>query len=221
MTIEERRDREKQQMKELILQAAAHIIVTDGYDKLSIRKIANQIEYSPAIIYHYFSNKDEILSQILRQGYKNLMSALAEGQTQEGSPETRLKNLTRKYIDTALENPDQFVAVQLNKSSQVQEFTAYLFAGAAEEKPALKILAKAVEEICTGQNVSEGEIEMTAQIIAASTLGFITKLILEQDIGAHRRKQLIDRFTETVIRMASLKTEAQPIKNVMKRKGTI
>lgn len=221
MTIEERRDREKQQMKELILQAAAHIIVTHGYDKLSIRKIANQIEYSPAIIYHYFSNKDEILCQILHQGYNNLMSALAEGQTQAGSPETRLKNLTRKYIDTALENPDQFLAVQLNKSSQVQEFTAYLFEGAAEEKPALKILSKAVEEICAGQNMADGEIEMTAQIIAASTLGFITKLILEQDIGAHRRKQLIDRFTETVIRMASLRTEAQPIKNIMKRKGTI
>jgi len=216
MTIEDRRDREKLQMKELILQAAAHIIFTEGYDKLSIRKIANQIEYSPAIIYHYFSNKDEILSQILRQGYQNLMSALAEGQTQAGSPEIRLKNLTRKYIDTALINPDQFLAVQLNKSPEVQEFTAYLFAGASEEKPALKILTKAVTEICAGQSVSDGEIEMTAQIIAASTLGFITKLILEQDIGEHRRQQMIDRFTETVVRMAFLHTEAKPIKNVMK-----
>lgn len=212
MTIEDRRDREKLQMKELILQAAARIIVTDGYDKLSIRKIANQIEYSPAIIYHYFSNKDEILGQILRQGYQNLMSALGEGQTQAGSPETRLKNLTTKYIDTALENPDQFLAVQLNKSPEVQEFTAYLYEGAAEEKPALKILAKAIEEICAVQNLPSNEIEMTAQIIAASTLGFITKLILEKDIGEYQRKQLIERFTETVVRMASLKTEARPVK---------
>ncbi len=221
MTIEDRRDREKQQMKELILQAAAHIIVTDGYDMLSIRKIASQIEYSPAIIYHYFNNKDEILNQILLQGYENLMSALTESHTLAGSPETRLKYLTRKYIDTALENPDQFLAVQLNKSSQVQNFTSYLFEGAADEKPALKILAKSIEEICAGQNVTDGEIEMTAQIIAASTLGFITKLIIEQDISAQRRKQLIDRFTETVVRMASLKMEAQPINSVMKRKGTI
>ena len=221
MTSEDRREREKVQMKELILQAAAHIIVTDGYDKLSIRRIANQIEYSPAIIYHYFSNKDEILSQILCQGYQNLMSALSEGQTQEGSPETRLKNLTRKYIGTALENPDQFLAVQLNKSPQVQEFTAYLFDGASEEKPALKILTKAVAEICIGQNISNSEIEMAAQIIAASTLGLITKLILEKDIDEHRKKQLIDRFTETVVRMASPQMEAESIKNVMKRKGTI
>lgn len=211
MTIEERRDREKIQMKELILQAAAHIIVTDGYDKLSIRKIANQIEYSPAIIYHYFSNKDEILSQILRKGYQNLMSALAESQTEAESPEIRLKNLTRKYIDTALKNPDQFLMVQLNKSPQVQEFTAYLFAGASEEKPALKLLSKAIAEICSGKSVSDNEIEMTAQIIAASTLGLITKLILEQDVGEHRRKQLIDRFTETVVSMASPQMEVEPI----------
>lgn len=212
MTIEDRRYREKLEMKELILQAAAHIIVTEGYDKLSIRKIAGQIEYSPAIIYHYFSNKNEILGQVMRQGYQNLMSALAEGQTQAGSAETRLKDLTIKYIDIALENPDQFLAVQLNKSPEVQEFTAYLFEGAAEEKPALKILAKAVEEICAGQNLPSNEIEMTAQIIAASTLGFITKLILEKDIGDNQRKQLIDRFTETVVRMASPQMEAQPVK---------
>lgn len=203
MTIEDRRDREKLQMKELILQAAANIIFTDGYDKLSIRKIANQIEYSPAIIYHYFSNKDEILSHILRQGHQNLMSALTEGLSQSGSPETRLKNLTRKYIDTALENPDQFLAVQLNKLPQVQDFTAYLFSGASEDKPALTILVKAVEEICAGQDLSSDEIEMTAQVIAASTLGLITKLILEQNIGEHRREQMINRFTETVVSMAS------------------
>jgi len=221
MTIEERRDREKLQMKELILQAAAHIIVTEGYDKLSIRKIADQIEYSPAIIYHYFSNKNEILSQVLRQGYQNLISSLAESQEQTGSPETKLKNLTRKYINTALEDPDQFLAVQLNKSPEVQEFTAYLHVGAADEKPALKILARSVEEICAGQNLPGSEIEMTAQIIAASTLGFITKLILEKNISDNQRKQLIDRFTETVVRMAYLNSESQPVKNVMKRKGTI
>ncbi|HVI39231.1 MAG TPA: TetR/AcrR family transcriptional regulator [Anaerovoracaceae bacterium] len=222
MTIEDRRDREKLQMKNLIVQAAAHIIVNEGYDKLSIRKIANQIEYSPAIIYHYFSNKNEILSQVLRQGYQTLMSALSDGQTTNGTPETRIKVLTRKYIDAALENPDQFLAVQLNNSPEVLEFTAYLFEGAAAEKPALTILAQAVQDICAGQNVSSSEIELTAQIIAASTLGLITKLILEKDISEQQRKQLIDQFAETVVRMARRQPETEPVSNnVMKRKGTI
>ncbi|MEL7657443.1 MAG: TetR/AcrR family transcriptional regulator, partial [Bacillota bacterium] len=199
MTIEDRRDREKSQMKDLIIKAAAQIIITEGYDKLSVRKLANQIEYSPAIIYHYFKNKDDIVNQIMRQGYQDLMAALTKGQSEGTSPEDRLKLLTRKYITAALHNPDQFLAIQLNKSPAILDFTSYLFEGASEKKPALKLLTQTVRDICQGQNKSECESEMTAQIIAASTLGLTTRLILEKNISENKRQQLIEHFTDSIV----------------------
>lgn len=203
MTIEERRDREKQQMKELILQTAAHIILAEGFEKLSIRKIANRIDYSPAIIYHYFRNKDEILSQVLRRGHQDFTASLSEGLAEASTPEERLKTLCRNYVRAALKDPDQFLAVQLNDSPEVLEITAYMFENASEEKPTLNILYKTVKEIA-GEGAANREIEITSQIIAASTLGLITKLTLEKNIGENQRNEIIDRFTEAAVRMASL-----------------
>lgn len=206
MTIEDRRDREKQQMKELILQTAADIILAEGFEKLSIRKIANQIEYSPAIIYHYFQNKDEIIGQVLRRGHSDFTSALSQGPEGSAAPEARLKTLVRRYIETALADSDRYLKVQLNGSPEVLEVTAYMYEHAAGEKPALHILFEAVKRIAGG-DIPDREIEMVSQIIAASSLGLVTRLSLEKNIGETRRNQLIDRFTDTAVRMASLRDE--------------
>lgn len=209
MTIADRKERDKQKMKEMILQTATQIIIKEGFEKLSIRKIAERIEYSPAIIYHYFSGKNDILSEILRRGHQNMISSLSENRTLSVTPESRLKELIQNYISAALQDPGQYLAVQLNGSPEVLEFTSYMFEGAAEKKPALKILAGAIEEICAGRNVPKLEIEFTAQIIAASTLGFITRLILEREIEDDRRTQLIERFKEAVVGMAVLPKEIE------------
>ena len=61
MGISERREREKQELREKILEKAKEILIKEGQDNLSIRNIATAIEYSPATIYLYFQDKDEIV----------------------------------------------------------------------------------------------------------------------------------------------------------------
>ena len=60
MAIKERKEREKQDMRNLIIESATQLFLKQGYDKTSIRSIAEDIEYSPATIYLYFKDKDEI-----------------------------------------------------------------------------------------------------------------------------------------------------------------
>ncbi|MBI2419199.1 MAG: helix-turn-helix transcriptional regulator, partial [Ignavibacteriales bacterium] len=57
MGISERKEREKSEMRELVLQTALKLFIDKGYDNVSIRKIANVIEYSPGTIYLYFKDK--------------------------------------------------------------------------------------------------------------------------------------------------------------------
>ena len=76
MSTDERKEREREKRKELILNAAEEIIISEGIDNISIRKIANKIEYSPAIIYYYFKNKDEIINSLMTKGYKRILSTL-------------------------------------------------------------------------------------------------------------------------------------------------
>ena len=62
MGTNERKEKEREIRRELILNTAQEIISSEGIDNVSIRKIANKIEYSPAIIYYYFKDKDEIIN---------------------------------------------------------------------------------------------------------------------------------------------------------------
>jgi AcrR family transcriptional regulator len=72
MGIKERQDRERQAVRQAILDAARDLFVTEGYRNVSIRKIAERIEYSPAAIYSYFSSKDDIFFALAEEGFRRL-----------------------------------------------------------------------------------------------------------------------------------------------------
>jgi AcrR family transcriptional regulator len=64
MGLHERRQREKESIRANILQAAFTLAKTEGWGSLSIRKIADAIEYSAPVVYDYFENKEAILFEI-------------------------------------------------------------------------------------------------------------------------------------------------------------
>jgi AcrR family transcriptional regulator len=72
MGIKERQDRERLAVRQAILDAARDLFVTEGYRNVSIRKIAERIEYSPAAIYSYFQSKDDIFYALAEEGFRRL-----------------------------------------------------------------------------------------------------------------------------------------------------
>jgi len=76
MGIPERKEREKEELRERILTAAKTLFLEKGVEKTSIRNIADQIEYSPGIIYHYFQDKNEIFHALHQGGFHQLMSRM-------------------------------------------------------------------------------------------------------------------------------------------------
>jgi AcrR family transcriptional regulator len=75
MGIKERQDRERLAVREAILTAARDLFVAEGYGQVSIRKIAERIEYSPAAIYSYFPSKDDIFFALAEEGFQRLDEA--------------------------------------------------------------------------------------------------------------------------------------------------
>ncbi len=73
MGITERKEREKQEKRTLILEAATKMFLEDGFDKTSLRNIADKIEYSPATIYLYFKDKNELFYAIQEKGFELLL----------------------------------------------------------------------------------------------------------------------------------------------------
>jgi AcrR family transcriptional regulator len=105
--ITERKEREKQEMRELILTEASQMFIEEGYDKTSIRKIADKIEYSPATIYLYFTDKDEIFHAIHDKAFEKFFQVMESTRNIE-NPFDRLVKLSDLYIDFAYENPEYY-----------------------------------------------------------------------------------------------------------------
>lgn len=194
MSIKERKERERDERRELILNAANEIIKSEGIDHLSIRKIAGKIDYSPTIIYHYFKDKDDIISHLMNIGHMKIATALSSKPIRSDLPDIRLKELTRKYIDTALEMPDEYKSIQLSISPAVLEYTSLLSEGACMKNPSLRLLFQCLKDILKDKNISDSSIELTAQIFISAAIGLILKLIVEKDIDRGQREKLIEHF---------------------------
>ena len=74
MGIKERQERDRETVRRAILDAARDLFVTEGFQNVSIRKIAERIEYSPAAIYSYFPSKDDIFFELAEEGFRLLGS---------------------------------------------------------------------------------------------------------------------------------------------------
>ena len=72
MGIKQRQERDREAVRRAILDAARELFVSEGYNNVSIRKIAERIEYSPASIYSYFPSKDDIFFELAEEGFRLL-----------------------------------------------------------------------------------------------------------------------------------------------------
>ena len=78
MGIKERQERERQATRDAILQAARELFVSEGYRNVSLRKIAERIEYSPAAIYSYFPSKDDLFFALAEEGFRKLFEFIGD-----------------------------------------------------------------------------------------------------------------------------------------------
>jgi len=107
MGITERKSKEKVELKALILRAAHELFVEKGIDQTSIRNIAERIEYSPATIYLYFKDKDEILHELHSQAF-NELAARSSVLMAVADPLERLKAIGRVYLEFAFEDTERY-----------------------------------------------------------------------------------------------------------------
>lgn len=106
MGVKERRERERTQVRERILDAALEVFATDGVEGVTMRALADAIEYSPPVIYAHFRDKDAIIEELCFRQLRAFAKAFA---TFGGlDPIERLRQIGYVYTDFATENPSHF-----------------------------------------------------------------------------------------------------------------
>ncbi len=105
MGVAERRQREKEAVRSQILAAATELFATQGVSAVSIRKIAERIEYAPSTIYLYFKDKEELCSAIIIEAFAELTEILRHIHEENLPPLEALEKGLRAYIRFGMEHP--------------------------------------------------------------------------------------------------------------------
>lgn len=188
----ERQFRKQEEIRKAILDSARDIISQEGLPGLSIRKITNAIDYSPAIIYHYFKDKNEIVQALVSEGYNKILSSIGLVERNDDEPEKEIQQAFTKYIKAALASPEDYKAFMLNDDASVLEKTVLLRQGISQTSPTIQLLCDNLRRGISQGRYSPCDPELTAQIFWTSTFGLIIKLIIEKDIPQEQVDRLIE-----------------------------
>jgi AcrR family transcriptional regulator len=108
MGITDRKQRQKEEVRTSILDTAWEMIVKEGWQSFSIRKVADAIEYSVPVIYSHFENKDAILLEFNRKGFQLLAESLTNAKAGKEKPADQLRAMGRAYWDFAFSNKEYY-----------------------------------------------------------------------------------------------------------------
>jgi len=109
MTLAQKRERYRQELKSEVLEAARAIFLRDGFDGFSMRKLAERVGCSPGAIYLHFASKDDLFEAVVEESFARLherLSIVVDDHRSE--PVLALKRGLRIYVDWGLENPDAY-----------------------------------------------------------------------------------------------------------------
>ncbi len=167
MGTSERKQREKKEMTRLILDTALKMFIDDGYDNVSIRKLAEKIEYSPATIYLYFKDKDEIFFTLQNEAFGKFYETQMSVQSIE-DPFERLMAHGRAYIKFALDNPELYdlMFIMREPVKDVANLEQWKTGSRSYD-----ILKKNVRECIEAGLIKSGDVESTSFALWAFTHG--------------------------------------------------
>jgi AcrR family transcriptional regulator len=200
----ERRETEIEAFRSKIFDAASRILIDEGYEKLSIRKIANIIDYSPGAIYHYFSSKAEILLMLYEENEKKIAEKLIEIPIDESNPEDTYVNVIKTFINLTLEVPDHYTAVFLNPIEILQDKVGMLREESISEN-FVRLYKVGIE----AGKFDPYNFKTKIQLIWIYTNGLISRLVLEDDISIERRNLLIENHCSYIKDMLLLKNNEE------------
>jgi AcrR family transcriptional regulator len=105
----ERKKREQQNIRDSILNAAINIAKSQSWSAVTIRRIAEAIEYTPPIVYEYFQNKDDLIREIIILGFRKLREKGEEHTLTSKDPKEHLLALSIAHWEFAFENEELYL----------------------------------------------------------------------------------------------------------------
>ncbi len=196
MGTKERRAREKEQLRRQIIDAARELFVSEGYENVSMRKIADKIEYSPTVIYLYFKDKADLLDSACQETLLGLLDTVELLKRDKSDPIEALRKSGRAYVEFGLEYPQDYkltfvIRPQFQKGLGLEE-------GSVGER-VFSYLRAMVAECVRQRAFRQVDVETTGQALWSAVHGVTLLLIDFPDFPWTATDKLIDTVIDTMI----------------------
>ena len=197
MGVAERKSRHKEYTRQEILDAARDLFVNEGFDNVSMRKIAEKIEYAPGTIYLYFKDRAEILDTLCEQTFEKLHARMEAIRRDSGNPLEGLRRGLRTYIQFGLDHPNHYVVTFVLAKSRPE---AYERAGKNAGMSCFECLAGTVRNCMEAGYVDPGDPQETAQAIWTAIHGLTSLLVSKGSFPFVEQTRLIERLIDILIK---------------------
>ncbi len=182
MGVKERRERVKSETRDKILDAARELFVTEGYEGVSMRRVADKIEYSPTAIYVHFKDKAELFRELCQQDFGRLAEVF-QSSAMPIDPVERLKQIGRTYIDFGEHYPNHYKFMFMTPHPPVELDDEQLEGMGNPELDAYAFLKWAVQQAIDAGRLREelADAEIVSQTLWAGVHGVISLNIAKCD----------------------------------------
>ncbi|MEU7628446.1 TetR/AcrR family transcriptional regulator [Nocardia sp. NPDC049220] len=111
MSTQTRKERERTERRQRIIDAARDLAEAQGWEAVTVRRLADRIEYSQPVLYSHFAGKSAIVSAVAEQGFADLATTLGQARAGMTGSAERLAGAARAYLDFAAVNPALYDAM--------------------------------------------------------------------------------------------------------------
>lgn len=184
----------KTDLRNEILDAAREMFAAEGYQNVSMRKIADKIGYSATTIYLHFKDKNDLLNQICEETFIRLAQNINAIYHLSDNPLEKLRSGMREYIYFGLKNPSQYTLVFITPLPRDYEPSEVLSGEAAFDT-----LRQVINECIAANLLKSNDIELTSQTIWAGLHGVTSLLIQHCGFPFVEREKLIANLIDTII----------------------
>ncbi|MBZ9607265.1 TetR/AcrR family transcriptional regulator [Clostridium estertheticum] len=192
MGITKRREADKKVLKQKIFDSASKLIIEHGYEKLSIRKLANEIEYSPAMIYNYFKNKDDIIKAITLDNYDRIFRELLCIDFESMTPKIALKTGLLTLAQLILNHREQFKATLLSGVNTTGEM--------ASDNGAMDLIINILNKGVSLGNFVIDNTKFTAFLLTTGIFGVVNMFVLNNIYDENMINATINAYVEILVK---------------------
>lgn len=179
MGSKERRERERVDTRQRILDAARDMFVKRGYEATTMRAIADRVEYTPTAIYHHFRNKEALITELCTLDFRDLARRFNRIE-KVADPLERIGRLGDAYVEFAIEHPNHYQLMFMTPRPEVPPHAVEVAQGDPSED------AYALLRITCAEAIAEGRLrpglddpDQVAQMLWAALHGLVSLRIIK------------------------------------------